>query len=108
VATGAGVTTADVTLSTALYDNDNDTIRFYSDTSTDSPTFTSYNGTTRVMSLSGLTANTTRTLDVSYDIDVLNAADAVDTLLSNWQWYWYIMISIFPLAALAAIFTRRA
>lgn len=108
VATGSGVTTATATLSTALYDDDTATISLYSDTSTDTPTFTSYNGTSRVMALSGLTANTTRTLAVSYDIDVLNAADAVDNLLSNWQWYWYIIISVFPIAALAAIFTRRA
>ena len=107
VNTAVGVTTANVTLLRPIYDNDTSTIGMISDTSDDVPLYSSYNTTTRALAMSGLSANTTRTITVSYDIDALEGSDAINTFVDQIEWIWILMLIAFPAAALVAIFLRR-
>lgn len=105
--TGVGVTTANVTLLKPVYDDDTETIDFLSDLATDIPAYSSYNSTSRQLGISGLTANTTRILTVSYDIDALQGSDAINTVCNIIPYIWMLCIIAFPMAALLAIFTGR-
>ena len=73
VTTGGGVTTDTQTLTHAIYDNDTDTISIVSSISTDTPLYTSYNSTTRLLAYSGLAASSTRVITVSYDVYALGS-----------------------------------
>lgn len=106
--TSVGETTANVTLLRPVYDNDTSTISVLSDTSADVPVFSSYNTTTRATIITGLADNTTRLLTVTYDVDALSDANAVEAIISRLDFLWLLMIIAFPIAALAAIFTGRA
>lgn len=106
--TGVGVTSANVTLGEPLYDDDTQTIDILSDLSTDTPAFSSYTTATRVVNISGLSANTTRILTVSYDVDALGGSDALNTFVGYVPWMWMLIIIVFPIAGLAAIWTGRA
>lgn len=108
IATGVGETTGNMTLHKALYDDDTSTISVFSDLETDALTLVSYNTTTRVTAFSGFTANSTRTIEVTYDTDALNASSAWETVLDKIPLIWMIMVALFPVAGLAAIFTGRA
>lgn len=108
VATGVGETSGNVTLIKPIYDDDTTTIDVISDLSTDDPLFNTYNTTSRATNFTGLTANTTRTLTVSYDVDALNAWPAVNSLVDVTAWLWLIIIICFAPAAIAAIFIGRA
>lgn len=107
VTTGA-VTSANVTLVKEVYDDDTSTIELTSDNTSDSPTFSSYDTATRGLTVSGLSADTTRDLTVAYDVYALTGWDAIDTLLSRFDLIWLICIFSFGPAALAAIFLGRA
>lgn len=101
--TGVGVVSANVSLSKELYDDDTQTFILNSDLATDDPTLTTYNGTTRVALIGGLTANTTRELEVQYDTPSFDESGALSTFVDYVPWFWMIIISVFPLAALAYI-----
>ena len=106
--TSVGETTANVTLLRPVYDDDTSTISVLSDTAADIPVFSSYNTTTRATIITGLADNTTRLLTVTYDVDALSDANAVEAIISRLDFLWLLMIIAFPIAALAAIFTGRA
>lgn len=108
VTTAAGVTAANVTLHTAIYDSDIQTIVYSSDNTSDTPAYSDYDSNTRRLEVSGLNANDTRTLDIAYDVDALNASTAVSTFLDTLAWIWFILLAAFPAAAIAAIFLGRA
>lgn len=108
VATAVGVTTDNSTLGQPLYDDDIGTVDFLSDETTDVPIATSYNTTSRQLLVSGLSANSTRTLTIFYDVDALAGGDALNTFVGYVPWVWMLIIIVFPVAALAAIFTGRA
>lgn len=105
--TAVGQTTENVTLSKVLYDDDTQTIDILSSISDDVPAYSSYNGTTRLLGISGLSANTTRTLTVTYDVDALAGSDAINNFLDVVPWIWLMCIAVFPMAALAAMFLGR-
>ena len=105
--TAVGQTTENVTLSHVLYDNDTQTIDLLSSLSTDSPTYASYNGTTRQMGLSGLTDNTTRTLTVSYDVTALTGGEAINTVVDVFPLIWLFCVAIFPVVAILGLFFGR-
>ena len=105
--TAVAATTANLTLSTAIHDNDTDTITITSDTSDDSPLYSAYNTTTRALDITGLAANTTRTLTVTYDIYALAGGDAIETLTDRIPLVWLLTIIAFPMAAIAAIWVGR-
>jgi hypothetical protein len=106
-ATGVGVVTANVVLLKEVYDDDVSTISITSDTVTDTPTVVNYHTATRLLDINGLTANTTRTLSISYDIDALTASAAIGVFMDNISWIWLVCIIGFAPAALAAMFTGK-
>lgn len=69
VDTAVGITTGNESLYDDLYDDDMGSIDIDSTLATDLPMPSSYNTTTRLLDITGLTANTTRTLSITYDYD---------------------------------------
>jgi len=108
VLTAAGVTNSTVQLFTNIYDDDVSTIDLSSNDGDDTPTYSSYNSTTRNLVVIGLSANTTRTLTVFYDIDALTESAAVGNLLDMIDFLWILVVVAFPGAAIVAIVTMRA
>lgn len=106
--TGVGEATANVTLFKTIYNADTSTLSIYSNNSTDTPLFSAYNAATKTLLISGLTANTTRTLTISYDYDVLAASTALSNFLDKLSWIWMVCVIGFVPAALVAIFVPRA
>lgn len=107
VETLAAVTTGNVTLFKAVYDDDVSTIDIISSDSDDSPLYSSYNATTRLLDFSGLAASTNRTISVSYDIDAIEGSAAIDTLLDYAPWIYWILAVGMVAAAIAAIWVMR-
>jgi len=106
--TAVGQTTENVTLLREVYDDDTETISILSDDSDDSPAYSSYNTTSRQLGISGLADNLTRTLTVSYDVDALAGSAALNTFVGYIPWIWLLIIIVFPIAGLAAVFLGRA
>lgn len=106
--TGVAETSANVTLFDDLYNCDLGSVDVNSDDSSDNPvaSSTAINCTIREITITGLTANTTRTLDVTYDIDALDAFDSINTMLDRLPFIWLLMIIAFAPAALLAMFRR--
>jgi len=108
VDTAVGVTTGSMVLHTSVYDDDTDTIGIISDNPDDAPLFVSYNGTSRQTSFSGLSANDTRLVSVSYDYDALTETPAINAFVDNLARIFLILVFAFIPAALVAIFMGRA
>jgi len=108
VDTAVAVTTANASLLDDLYDGDMGSVDIDSDLATDNPLPASYNVTTRLLDITGLTANNTRTLEITYDFDALDASAAIATLIDRLPWIWLLVCIAFAPAALFAIFTGRA
>ncbi len=106
--TPVATTNTTVTLTKDVYNNDTSTIVPFSNLNTDTPTFASYNVTSRATVITGLTANTSRTLQVSYDTDALGGSVSWDTFLDLFPKIWMIIIIAFPVVGLVAILTNRA
>jgi hypothetical protein len=107
VETAAGETTDNVTLVKSVYDDDVTTIGLSSSDSDDSPIYSSYNTTTRLMAFSGLAESTNRTITVSYDVDALNGSSAWGTLLDAAPFIYYVILAALPIAGIAAIWTGK-
>ena len=103
ITTGAAVTTADIVLSKALYDDDTSTISFTSNIS-EAPSITAYNPATHTLSTANLTAGVTRALGISYDVDALSSSAAMATIINALDFVWLLAIIAFAPAALAALF----
>lgn len=106
--TAVGVTSANETLLDALYDGDTGSIGIVSDDATDVPLPNSYNATSQVLNIIGLSANSSRILEVSYDIDALAGHDSINTLADYIPYIWLICVAVFAPLGLIAIFTGRA
>ena len=92
-----------MTLVEDVYDDDVTTIDINSSDSDDSPLYTSYNGTTRLLAFSGLAVSTNRSITVDYDVDALQGNDAIDTLIDYLPWIFITCSIGFPIAGLAII-----
>ena len=103
ITTGANVTTANIVLVKALYDDDTSTISFTSNIS-EAPSISGYVSVTRTLSTANLTAGVTRALEVSYDVDALSDSAAMATVVNILDFVWLLSIIVFPIAALAALF----
>jgi hypothetical protein len=103
VATALATTTGNVTLSKELYGNDTQTIVLNSNLSTDSPVYSSYNTTTRVLKMSGFTVNATRTLEVLYNRPSFSPSSSLNSFMDVLPWFWMLFLAIFPFAALVFI-----
>ena len=102
-------TTANVTLLDDLYDcPDTVSVDINSDNATENPLPSSANCTTRVLLIEGLSANTTRTLEVTYAFDPLEGFDAIKVVIKRIPFIWMLVTISFGPAALIALFTRRA
>jgi len=83
VTTGVGETTADVVLSTALYNDDNGHVTSITSTvGTDVPVAGTYVAATKTLTVTGLTASESRTLTVIYDSDNLSDYTGLGTIVS--------------------------
>jgi hypothetical protein len=108
VITALATTNTTVQLFKPLYDDDTSTIDIYSHDADDSPLYSSYNGTTRALVITGLAENTTRVIDVTYDIDAITDSDSLSTFLSYLPFIWILMWIALPIAGIIAIWTGRA
>ena len=107
VDTGVGETTSNVTLNQFTFDGIS-SISTVSSSINEVPITSSYNSTSKTVLVSSLTDNETRTLSITYDVDVITDNDAINTLLDRAAWIWMLIIIAFPVASLAAIWTNRA
>lgn len=105
--TGAGETTANVTLIKALYDDDVSTVDVLSNDYSDAPIVENYTAAGRVLDISGLESSANRTLTITYDVDALNMTGAVSAFFDKLSWIWMICVICFAPAALAAMWMPR-
>jgi len=109
VTTAAAVTSANVTLGNYVFDDDTGTISFTSNDTTEAPTVSSYNATSRQLLVAGLSTSTTRLLEITYDVDAIaGEGTAINGLMDRVPAMYLLIIICFPIAALAAIFLNRA
>ena len=106
-ATAAGVTSANETLGGDLYECDLSSIDIDSDDTTDTPVANSANCTSQILNITGLSANTTRVLEITYAYNALVGYDAINTVVGRFPFIWILLIIIFPVAAIASLFLRR-
>lgn len=107
VETLSGVTTGNVTLFDEVYDDDTSTISITSGDSDDSPLYTSYDTTTRLLAFSGLAESTNRTVTVTYDVDALAGNNVFHTLMDQAPWLYILMVVVLPIGALVALWWRH-
>jgi hypothetical protein len=106
--TAVGVTTGNLTLTHAVYLDDTTTMTLSSSVGTDTPALTAYAPTNHTIAFSGLTANTTRFITVTYDIAALTVWSGIDTLLNFTPLIWYLCLVAFIPLSLVAIWKGRA
>ena len=107
VNTAVAVTSANVQLFKTLYTNDTSSIDLYSHDIDDMPLVSSYNVTTRALLISGLAGNTTRTIDVNYDVDALSGIPVLSTLIDKFPFIWILMTLCLPIVGLMIIWKTR-
>ncbi len=107
VATAVGCDNTTAQLFKAIYDDDTSTIDIASHDADDSPTFVSYNTTTRATVINGLADNTTRVLDVTYDVSAFTEG-GLTAFIDLLPWLWILLWIAFPTAAIAAIWFGRS
>lgn len=106
IETSAGQTTDNIVFSEELYDDDTTSILVVSDLSSEGITWGSYNASNQHLLISNMTANDTRTLTATYDIDALGS-DSVATFVDALVWIWLLSAGAFAPTALAAIWAGR-
>lgn len=106
--TAPGETTDNLTLTHQVYDNDTSSIIVFSSDSDDLPVLSAYDHSSHSVLLSGLSENTTRSMEISYDIYALSGWNAVDVVVSRVNLIWFLCIIAFIPAAIVVIFRGRA
>ena len=96
--TGGAETSANLSLTKFVFDDDTETIDILSDDGADLPLLFSYNTTTRLVDMTGLAVSATRTISISYDIDALSESDAVSTILDRVPAIFLLVVIAFPMA----------
>lgn len=108
VRTAIGTDNVSKVLLKPIYDNDTATISISSNLSTDVPIYGgSYNTTSRLLLIDGLSDNATHSLEVTYDVAAFTEAN-LTTFLDYIPFIWVLMVIAFPVAGLAAIWLGRA
>lgn len=97
--TTASTSNTTVQLYKPLYDNDTSSIVFVSHDIDDSPIASTYNSTSRALLVLGMAENTTRLIDVTYEIDAINNT-AFATAVTVVTYLWLIMIALFAMGGL--------
>jgi len=103
VSTGVGESEATVQLFKEVYDGDVSTIEIVSGDVDDVPLYSSYNVTTRALTISGLAVSTDRSVTVTYDVDALPGMSAIATMLDYTPFWLYLICLMFMGAAIALI-----
>ena len=103
ITTAVGQTGDNVTLTAAVYGGSLAAITLSSSIN-ETVNLLSYNATTRVLDMTGFTANKSRTMDVAYDVAALEANPAIDTFVSRLPFIWYLCLVAFVPLGLASIF----
>jgi hypothetical protein len=104
VVTAPGITSGNSTLVKSIYNDDVSTIILSSDLSTDIPVYSSYNGTSKKVVYTGLSANTTRQIEIQYDTIAFDEGSVFEALSSLAVWLLYIFFIVFPLGGLWVAF----
>lgn len=105
--TGVGESSTNVVLVKQIYDDDVTTLAFASNVTADNPAYSSYDSDTRALAVSGLTANTTRSLAVDYDVAAFSNNAAIAIFLDRLPFIWVVCVIALVPAALVAIFIGR-
>lgn len=93
VATAAGVYSANTTICRDLYNDDSVAIStITSNVTDDSPTAAAYNSVSRVVLVTGLTANTTRTLTFDFMIDSTTLNTGAAVFIGLLRWFYVFMV----------------
>lgn len=101
--TGPGAVTADIVLFKSIYADDSSTLSVNSSIS-ESPVITAYTAATKTASIGGLTANTSRTISLSYEVDALGGSSSWTTLLGIAPYLYYLILVIIMAAGPIVIF----
>lgn len=108
VPTGGAETTAQVTLAQDLWENGTQFVEsIASDLGTDNPVASNYASTTHNLTVSGLTAGTSRNLTVVYNIAALDEFQGVATLSGIMPLLLMASVVLIPIAVVWVIFIRR-
>jgi hypothetical protein len=107
-ATAVGITSDNVTLIKPLYNSDISTVAISSNLTSDTPVPAGYHASTKLLDISGLAANSTRTLIVAYDFDAISGWASMNGVMDKLPWLWLMLIILFPVAAIVAIFVNKA
>ena len=108
IPTAVAVTIANATLLGELYNDDLGSVSIASTLGTDAPLPNSINVTNEELNITGLTANTSRTLNITYDFDAFMGSAALNRLADILPWIWLLMLIALAPAALYAILSGRA
>ena len=104
VITGVGETTATLQLDDTLWNDSRSYITsITSGEDTDNPSATSYNSTNRQVTISGLTANTTRVIALKYKSNALEDAEAAETIILHMPSALLVAVILIPVLALVAL-----
>jgi hypothetical protein len=107
--TNASETSANVTLHTYIYGSDATLASVTSDEGADAPVIYAYAPSNHTANITGLSVSLSRILTVTYDVDALSGSTAWDKILDDIvPKLWLLIIIIFPIAALVAMFLGRA
>ena len=108
VATGATVTNATISLSHTLWDSSPAYItRLSSNITTDSPVAYSYNSSNKGLLITGLSANTSRTVEVDYRTAGLGDYEGADTASMYLPGVAMGLVILIPLGFMALLFIRH-
>jgi hypothetical protein len=108
VATDPAETTKDIQLFKPLYENDTSRVTFTSTLLTDSVAVATYAPTTRILSITGLTDDTARTLEIEYPYNALATNTAINTLMNVLPFFWTLILIALPVVAIVVIYQGRA
>ena len=91
--TGAGEYTSNCTLGRSVYNDDTESVlSITSNVTADTPTAASYNSVSRLLTVSGLDQNSTRTLSVEFMIDSTTLPAGGAAFLTLIRWFWVFII----------------
>lgn len=107
VSTPVATTNATVVLLNHLYDDNINTVAVTSNTS-ESPIPFSWDSSTKSLIITGLSANVTHSLVVSYDVAAFATTNTISILLDKLPFIWMLIVVAFAPAALVAIFMGKA
>jgi hypothetical protein len=107
VSTGVGVTTATMTLGSTVWNDSLAYLSISSNNSSDVPIATSYNVTSKSLTVSGLSDNTTRILTISYKTNGLDEYRGVEQATTALPTVLIVGIIAVVLGAVVIAFMRR-